>query len=273
MKRRSTLAYILVAIALGASGCAHPSSASSTEVTVAGSTALLPLVKQAAADYEAMHPQAKISVSGGGSGVGITQAAQNGVDIGDSDILAPSEPSLIDHRVAVVKFVVIVNPATDVSALTTKQIADIFSGRVTNWKAVGGADQPITIVNRPRSSGTRTIFVAKLMKGEQPTDDSLTQDSSGTVASIVAQTPSATSYISSGYVRSAAVTSVSIDGVAPTTANVINGRYPFWSYEHMFTNGKPREAVTDFIDFVIRDRTALGEMDFLAPSVLKAPRT
>lgn len=271
---RATFARAIAFAAAGILvGCAGSSSANpSREVTVAGSTALLPLVKQAAADYEALHPRAKISVSGGGSRVGITQAAQKGVDIGDSDILAPGEPSLLDHRIAVVTFVVIANPSVGVSDLTTEQIADVFSGRVDNWKNIGGADQPITIINRPHSSGSRAVFVEKIMHGEQPSEDGLTQDSSGTVASIVAQTPGAVAYISSAYALRSKVTSISIGGVTPTHEHVVDGSYPFWSYEHMFTNGKPRANVAAFIDFVTRDATAMKGMDFLSPTVLKKRR-
>lgn len=254
-------------------GCAGSSDSNAPrEITVAGSTALLPLVKQAAADYEALHPQARISVSGGGSGVGITQAAQKGVDIGDSDIPAPGEKELVDHVIAVAVFEVVVNPTIGVTSLTKKQIADVFTGRVTNWKQVGGRDEPITIVNRPRSSGTRATFVSKITNGEQPTDQGLTQDSSGTAVLIVAQTPGAASYVSSGYVHPGQVTAVAIDGVAPTPANVINGTYTFWSFEHMFTNGPPRADAAAFIDFVMHDRSALDAMGFLQPSRLK-PRT
>ena len=137
-------------------------------ITIAGSTALLPLVKQAAQDYQSKNPQLKISVSGGGSRVGITQAAQKGVDIGNSDIAAPDQPNLIDHQVAVVQFDVVVNPASGVTKLTSDQIKQIFSGKITNFKQVGGKDVTITIINRPRSSGTRAVFVEKVMGGQQP---------------------------------------------------------------------------------------------------------
>jgi len=272
--KSSFVRAVSLVVVCALAGCAGSDASHSREVTVAGSTALLPLVKQAAADYEALHPQARISVSGGGSGVGITQAAQKGVDIGDSDIPAPGEKELIDHVIAVAVFEIVVNPTIGVTNLTKKQIADVFTGRVTNWKQVGGKDEPITIVNRPRSSGTRATFVAKITNGEQPTDQGLTQDSSGTAVLIVAQTPGAASYVSSGYVHPGQVTAIAIDGVAPTIANVVNGTYAFWSFEHMFTNGPPRKNVAAFIDFVMHDRSALDAMGFLEPARLNlAPRS
>lgn len=271
------IASLLVLVALAA--CSQSSNTATTtesgaspaagSITAAGSTALLPLVKQAVVDYTAKHPDAKISVSGGGSRVGITQAAQKGADIGDSDIPAPGEPSLVDHQVAIVSFAVVTNPADGVTNLTKAQIQSIFSGKVKNFKDVGGKDQAIAIINRPKSSGTRAVFVEKLMAGTQPIEGSGTQDSSGTVATIVGQTPGAISYLATSYVKGQGLLAVSIDGVAPNDANVKSGKYPFWSYEHMFTNGKPSAAVADFIDFVKSDKTALSALGFIPVDEMK----
>jgi len=274
---KPTIVSMLTACALVASLAACRGSSDTTSgakagahgsVTAAGSTALLPLVKQAAADYQAKHPDVDVSVSGGGSRVGITQAAQKGVDIGDSDILAPGEPSLVDHRIAVVPFAIVANPAVGVKGLTTKQIRSIFSGAVTNWKQVGGADQEITIINRPRSSGTRSVFVDKVLGGAQPIESS-TQDSSGTVVGMVNATPGAVSYVSTSYVRDGNVLPLAIDGVAPVAANVTTGTYRFWSYEHMFTNGAPAKDAAAFIAFVQNDTEALTKLGFIPVSAMK----
>jgi phosphate transport system substrate-binding protein len=239
-------------------------------ISIAGSTALLPLVKQAAVDYQAKHPNVKISVAGGGSRVGITQAAQKGVDIGDSDIAAPDQPSLVDHQVAVVSFAVVVNPKAGVKNLTMQQIRQIFSGAVTNFKQVGGADQQITVINRPKSSGTRAVFVKNVLGGKEPTESGLTQDSSGTVATMVGQTPGAISYLAASYVKPGQQIAVSIDGVAPTDDNVKSGKYPYWSYEHMLTNGQPSAQSADFINFVKNDTALLNQLKFIPVGQMKA---
>ena len=241
---------------------------SSGSIAAAGSTALLPLIKQAAQDYQTKYPDINVSVSGGGSRVGITQAAQKGVDIGDSDILAPGEPSLVDHKVAVATFAIVANPAVGVKNLTSAQVRDIFSGKTTNFKQVGGIDQQITIINRPRSSGTRAVFVANVMGGAQPMEAG-TQDSSGTVASMVSTTPGAISYVSTSYVPGGNVVALSLDGVAPTAANVTTGKYTFWSYEHMFTNGPPSKQVAAFITYVQTDTAALAKLGFIPVAAMK----
>ena len=276
MLRNASLFILAVALGLPLAGCGGSASSTTTAapdssagLKIAGSTALLPLIKQASADFQAAHPDVKISVSGGGSRVGITQSAQGAIDIGDSDIPPPGEPSLVDHAVAVVSFAVAVHPAAGVKNLTIAQIRDIFSGKMKNWKQAGGADQAITIVNRPHSSGTRAVFVQKIMGGIQPTESGLTQDSSGTVAAIVAQTPGAVSYVASGYVKPGQQTAVAIGGAAMNDGNVKNGTYPFWSYEHMLTKGQAKGSAAAFIAFVTGDTALLRRLHFL--SVKDAP--
>jgi len=263
---------IVALAACGATKTNALQNGQAASITIAGSTTLLPLVKQAAVQYQVSHGNVKISVSGGGSRVGITHAAQRGVDIGDSDIPAADQPSLVDHQVAVVTFGIVVNPGAGVRSLSTAQSRSIFAGTVTNWKQAGGADQKITIVNRPRSSGTRAVFVQKLVGGKQPMESGLTQDSSGTVAAIVAQTSGAVSYLAMAYVKPARQVAVAIDGVQPSDENVTAGKYPFWSYEHMFTNGQPSAAVANFINFVKTDDTLLRELRFIPVSAMKAVR-
>ena len=187
MLHRRVLAAIAAGLILPIAACSggNQNSSSNTSTTqsssaaappgsttIAGSTALLPLVKQAAVDYQTQHPDAKISVSGGGSMTGITQAAQKGVDIGDSDVAAPNQPGLVDHQVAVVAFGVVVNPQANVKNLTTKQIRDIFSGKVKNWSEVGGANQEITIINRPRIPARAGSFRKCSADNSRPRADS-----------------------------------------------------------------------------------------------------
>lgn len=247
MKRIHLLAALLSSVTLVSTGI--PALADTT-ITAAGSTALLPLVKDAAGEYQAKHPEVKISVSGGGSGTGINQVAAKAVDIGDSDIMAASHPELHDNRVAVIGFAVVVNPEIKLKGLTKKQIQDIFTAKVTNWNQVGGPDQKIVVVNRPRSSGTRAVFVKTVMNGAAVNESGLTEDATGTVVSVVKQTPGAISYAAFSGTRNAGLNELAIDGVAANDDNVMDGKYPFWSYEHMFTNGPPTGEVSRFIAFV-----------------------
>ncbi len=274
-QRTMTHRTLISALALLLAACGSSQSGSSGtagnpgSISISGSTALLPLVKQAAVDYQSAHANVKISVAGGGSRVGITQAAQRAVDIGDSDIPAQGEPSLVDHRVAVVTFGIIVNPQTGVKNLSTAQLRGIFSGKITNWGQAGGRGGPITVINRPRSSGTRAVLVQNILGGHEPSESGLTQDSSGTVAATVAQTPGAISYVGMAYVKPGAQIAISIDGVAPADANVLSGRYKYWSFEHMYTNGQPSAQVAGFIQYVTNDNALLGRLKFIPAARIK----
>ncbi len=244
-----------------------------TTITIAGSTALLPLVKEAASVYQQRHPDVRISVSGGGSGTGINQAAAKAIDVGDSDIQAPAHPELHDNRVAVIGFAVVTNPGLGVKNLSKKQIVDVFSGKVANWNQVGGPDQKIVVVNRPRSSGTRAVF-SKTLMGSTPINESgITEDATGTVVSVVKQTPGAVSYAAFSGTRGSGLTEVSIDGVAPTDDNIIVGKYPVWSYEHMFTNGPPTGEISRFIAFVQSSSDLVKKNNFILIRDMKVKET
>jgi len=242
-------------------------------ISIAGSTALLPLALDAARVYQEQNKDVKISVSGGGSGTGISQVAGKAIDIGDSDILAPTHPELVDNKVAVIGFAVVTNPSVTVKNLTKKQIQGIFSGSVLNWKEVGGSDQKIVVVNRPRSSGTRAVFTKTVMDGTPVSESGLTEDATGTVVSVVKQTPGAISYAAFSGTRGQGVNELSVDGVAPTDDNIVSGKYPVWSYEHMFTNGSPSGDTAKFIEFVQKSADLAKKNGFIALSDMKVKET
>jgi phosphate transport system substrate-binding protein len=242
-------------------------------ITVAGSTALLPLVKGASAAYQAAHKDVKISVSGGGSATGITQVAAKAIDIGDSDILATGHPELRDNRVAVVGFAIVTNPAAGVRNLNRAQLRDLFAGKVQNWNAVGGADQKVVIVNRPRSSGTRTVFAKTIMGRVAIAESGLVQDATGTAVSVVKQTPGAVSYVALSGITGGGLAIVAVDGVMPTPQTIASGKYPIWSYEHMYTYGEPKGDVAAFIEFVKNGSGLVQANKFIAVSAMKATET
>ena len=259
---------MIAAIALGA--LALPMAAlADTQLTAVGSTALLPLVKQAATRYQTAHGDVKISVSGGGSFVGIAQASSGAADLGDSDVVAPGNAGLVDHKVAVVGFTIAVNPSAGVSNLKSSQIRDIFAGRVTNWNQVGGKDQQIVVINRPRTSGTRAVFNATIMGTSKISESGLTEDSSGAVVTMVSSTPGAVTYVSRSYVQSKPVVAVKINGIEPSVENIQTGKYPIWSYEHIFTKGKGNSAAEAFINYVTNDKDDLEKLGYIVVSTMK----
>ncbi|MCX7695865.1 MAG: phosphate ABC transporter substrate-binding protein [Caloramator sp.] len=221
----------------------------SGNIKCSGSTALLPIIKQAADDFMKANPKVTIEVTGGGSGTGIKNVQDGVVDIGNSDVFAPEGSGLVDHQIAVIPFLFIVNPSVQVSNLTKQQLVDIFSGKITNWKEVGGNDQKITVIMRQASSGTRMTVQQLVMGSEQFTTNAIVQDSNGSVKATVAKTPGAIGYVDLAYVDKT-VKALKYEGVECTIDNVKNGKYKLASIGHMYTKGQPSELVKAFIDYV-----------------------
>jgi phosphate transport system substrate-binding protein len=228
----------------------------SGKVTAAGSTALLPLVKQAAAEFQAKHKNVTIDVAGGGSGTGLKQVAEGSVDIGNSDVEAGDEykdKGLVDHQVAVAPFVLVVNKDVTVDNLTKEQAAKIFTGEITNWKEVGGKDQKITIIGRAESSGSRKVIKKLVLpEGKDFAKNAIAQDSTGALKTAVAQTSGAIGYMDAPYADDT-VKTLKFDGVEYKPENVYNGTYKLYAFEHMYTKGEPTGATKAFLDYIMSD--------------------
>lgn len=247
------------------SGSAPTSTSTSVSgnVTGSGSSALLPLAKDAAEKFKEKNPDVSITLNAGGSGTGLKQVADGSVDIGNSDVEAESKlqpeqaQQLVDHKVCVVTMAPIINNdlAETVKSLTQEQLIQIFTGQATNWNEVGGPDEEIVLVTRPSTSGTRALFQEYALNGqEEATNASLETDDSGTLLQSVASQKGAIGYVALSYlVNNDTVSTVAIDGVEPTLENTYNGSYPVWGYEHMYTKGEPEGAVKAFIEYIMSD--------------------
>lgn len=232
-------------------------------ITSAGSTALQPLIDAAAKQYVAACQGATINVQGGGSGTGLSQIAQGAVQIGASDVLAnsklatPDADKLVDHIVARQGWIMVTNKdVTGVTNLTTAQATDIWTGKVTNWKDVGGPDLAIVLILRPASSGTRATFKKLVLNGaNEATGNTLTEDSNGAVTTAVTKTDGATSVIGFAYYQDPANTGLlnglQLDGIDATTANMSNGTYKLSADGHLYTLGQPSGLTAAFLDYMM----------------------
>lgn len=267
MNKKKWAAALLISVfaaGLALTGCGGNDageSGSSGKVTVSGSSALLPLAKDAAQKFKAKNDQVSITLNAGGSGTGLKQVSEGTVDIGNSDVFAKEKlpeakaAELVDHKVAVTVMAPVVSKeiGTNVKSLTKAQLQDIFTGKVTNWKDVGGPDEAVVLITRPSTSGTRALFTKYALDGkEELSNKSMETDDSGTLVQTVSQTKGAIGYVALSYLmNSNTVTPLAIDGVEPTLDNVYNGKYPVWGYEHMYTKGEATGAVKAFIDFIM----------------------
>lgn len=222
-------------------------------VTASGSTALLPLLKPAQEEFQKKYSKVTVNIAGGGSFTGLNQVASGSVNIGNSDVEFTPEykdKGLVDHQVAIAPFVFITNPDVNVDSLTAQQYVDIFTGKITNWKEVGGKDEKITIIHRAKSSGSRATITSVVLKGAEFTDNAVIQDSNGAVRSAIASTPGAIGYVDAAYVDQS-VKSLAYNGVKYTADAVTGGQYPVFAYEHMYTKGEPTGAIKAFLDYVM----------------------
>ncbi|MGR8824107.1 phosphate ABC transporter substrate-binding protein PstS family protein [Leuconostoc mesenteroides] len=273
-----TIVAVAVAAALGTAYAMRDKSASNTSITAVGSTALQPLVEAAGEEYAKNNLGTFINVQGGGTGTGLSQVSQGAVDIGNSDVFAEEKDGidakeLVDHQVAVVGIAPLLNKHNGVKNLTTKQLIAVFTGKVTNWKEVGGNDQKIVIINRAAGSGTRATFEQWGLNGAQSTE-AQEQDSSGMVRSIVSTTPGAISYAAFGYIDDSVV-AAKVNGVKPSKQNVVSGKYAIWSYEHVYTKGKPSEPVAKFLKYLTSKKvqsTLVSKLGYISIHDMKISR-
>ncbi len=254
-KRLVALFAIMLSAILVLTGCSG--SSNQKTITAVGSSAAQPLVELAGEEFSKDNPDEYVNVQGGGTGTGLSQIQQGAVNIGNSDLYAEQKDNidaskLVDHRIAAVGMVPIVNKDVKVDSLTIKQLRQIFSGQVTNWKQVGGQDLKITIINRADGSGTRSAFEDDVMDGAQFAS-SQEQDSSGMVRQIVYNTDGAISYLAMPYLNDT-VKTLKVNNVEPTIKNIENNTWKIWAYEHLYTKGEATGMTKKFLNYIMTDK-------------------
>jgi len=265
----------LVFLGIGCTGTKNNEGSSPTEGTPAGesegiflkgSDTVLPLAQAEAEEFMNENSGKSITVTGGGSGVGIAALIDGEVNIAtasremtDDEIKSAEAKGIkpVKTDIAYDGITVVVNPANSVSNLTFNQLRGIYNGSISNWKEVDGADAPIAVISRDSSSGTYKDFQKDVLLGDEYRPDALTQPATGSVVAEVSQNTNAIGYIGFAYLDNS-TKALSLDNgngsVAPTAENILSGAYPLSRPLSFYTNGEPSGLTKEFTDFVTSEK-------------------
>ncbi len=259
MKKRNVKKLItLVSAAVMTVGMvACGSTNTSGEVSMAGSTSMEKLVKALQETFAEVQPDINVTAEFVGSGAGIEQVLSGTVDIGNSSRNlkdAEKESGAVENIVAIDGIAMVVDTANEVTDLTQEDLAAIYTGEVTNWSEVGGADAPIVVIGREAGSGTRGAF-EEILGIEEMCKYASELDSTGAVMAKVSATPGAIGYVSLDALNDT-VKAVALEGVEATAENILAGNYFLSRPFVMATNGpieEQNEAVRAFFEYVLSE--------------------
>jgi phosphate transport system substrate-binding protein len=239
--------------------CFMTSAALAAEsIVIKGSTTVLPVAQGALEAYMKSNPGVQISLSGGGSGEGVKALIDKTTDIATSsreikkEEIALAETKGVKpvaHVVAIDAIIPVVNPKNKVSNLSIDQLSQIYQGKITNWKEVGGEDLKIVVISRDSSSGTFESWDHFVMKKAKVTPKAQMLASNGALVTAVAKNRYAVAYLGIGYVNKT-VKPMQVNGITASVQTAMSKEYPFSRELYMYTNGEPTGEVAKFIAFV-----------------------
>jgi phosphate transport system substrate-binding protein len=253
MKGKSFIILVLTIMLLMA-GTVHAGN-----LTINGSTTVLPIAQKVAEAYMKENPEVKISISGGGSGNGIKALIDGTTDIADSSrFIKDEEVKLavekgrypVPFAVAYDCIIPVVHPSNSIKNITLDQLKAIYMGKIKNWKEIGDPDLKIVVVSRETSSGTYEVWEEKVMKKERVFPGALSQASNGAVVQAVSRNKNAIGYIGIGYVNTN-VKTLTVDNIMGSAKTTLDGTYPISRALYMFTQGWPKGETLDFINYVL----------------------
>ncbi len=240
-------------------------SAEETKIVIDGSTTVGPIAKAFAEYYMGKHKDVNITVSESGSGNGAKSLINGACDVAtmsrpmkssEKDAAKSAGIMPIEHVVAIDGLSIIVHQSNPLNDITLEQIRDIYTGKITNWKELGGPDLPIVIISRDTNSGTYESFETLVLHGAKMTQKAEYMGSNGAIRQRVLNTPAAIGYVGLAFVEG--VKPLKVNGVEPTYENVQSKAYPIARPLHMYTNGRPKEG-THLYNFINLYKTEEGK--------------
>ena len=249
----SAFALVLLSASLAVAAPLDSFKGQKGTLDIAGGTAHIPVMKKAAQAIMSANGNIRITVAGGGSGVGVQKVGEGLVQIGNTGrALKESEVTkygLETFPFAIDGVAVAVNPANAVTSLTKAQVKDVFAGKITNWKELGGKDAPISLYVREDGSGTRETFEERALDKGTSVQSANVVNSNGAMKTAIAQDPNAIGYVGIGHLDSS-IRGVTVDGMGPSQENAANGGYKITRLLYMNTKGKPQGLTALFIDYI-----------------------
>jgi phosphate transport system substrate-binding protein len=248
--------------------------AAETEIVISGSTTVLPVMQKAGEAFMAANPGINLSISGGGSGNGIKalneglcQVAMSSRDIKASEIelAVKNGVKAVRTAIAVDALVPVAHAENPVKNLSAAQLRDIYAGRITNWKELGGQDGKIVVISRDTSSGTYETWEEIIMKQEKVMPSALLQASNGAVVQTVSQNRRAIGYIGFGYMNPA-LKKLNVNGIEATPQTALSKQWPIARELYVFTNGAPQGAVKKLMDYLVdpqKGQKAVAEVGYI----------
>ncbi len=239
--------------------------AQSVSFKIKGSDTVLPLTQREAEAYMKKSPKTSIMVTGGGSGVGFSALMSGTTDIAQASRslkldekmkLKESGKAYKETVIAYDALAIIVNPANKVSKLTREQLEGIFTGKITNWKEVGGTNDKIVVYSRETSSGTYEFLKEHVMNKKNYATSALLMPATGAVVQSVSQTKGAIGYVGLAYLeKSVKAIQVSYDKgktyVTPSIANAKNKKYPITRPLYYYYLVASENLVNPYVNFVL----------------------
>ena len=255
MKKLCLLSTILL-LAFGSSALAGPLDVFKNQkgsLDIAGGTAHIPVMVGAAKNIMELNPDIRITVTGGGSGVGVQKVGEGLVQIGNTGRpLKDTEVEkygLVAFAFAIDGVAVVVHPSNPVAALGKEQLKEIYAGKIANWKEVGGRDAAINLYVREDGSGTREVFEEKALDKGTGAPGANVVNSNGAMKTAVMHDENAIGYVGIGHLD-AGVKGMTIDGMTPSRAGAADGSYKITRLLYMNTKGRPEGLTKDFIDYI-----------------------
>lgn len=279
MKTFILLIILLAACSSQPGSEAPPSSESREYINNTGSDTIVNLALAWAEEYQEVSPQTSIAVSGGGSGTGIASLINQTTDLANaSRQIKPVEvENALANGIEPNEFVVardaiaiIVNPNNPIDVLTLQQLSDIYSGKINNWKEIGGEDRPIVRLSRETNSGTHVYFLEQVLRlgsKENKTlfsTDTLLLPSSEVIGAEIRSNPNAIGYDGLGYVtpdmKVLGVSASQDEGsgyIYPSAETVNDGTYPIARDLYMYTSGLPKGSIKEYLDWILSPEAQL----------------